>query len=90
MLLVSVPGNQVAPKCGLESMAAGRLHIESFAMKVTLLTRETPNAKTLTNEGISFEAALVRRCHGLSTVVFEIQKRGSVSQVESRQTLSRE
>ena len=45
-------------------MAAGRLHIESFAMKVTLLTRETPSAKTLNNEGISFEAALVRRCRG--------------------------
>ena len=59
-------------------------------MRVTPLTRETRNAKTLANVGISAETALVRRRQGSSTLVIQLQQRGSVSQVESRNRFARE
>lgn len=59
-------------------------------MRVTPLTHETRNAKTLANVGISAETALVRRRQGSSTLVLQLQQRGSVSQVESRRRFARE
>ena len=58
-------------------------------MKVTLLTRETPNAKMLTNVGTSKASGVVPR-RLVVNQVFQKPLRGSVSQVESRQALPRE
>ena len=58
-------------------------------MRVTPLTRETPNAKILTNVGISTASGVVPRRLVVNQI---IQKplRGSVSQVENRKALPRE
>ena len=51
-----VPRKSPGTACQVESRTAWRPHLESFAMRVTPLTHETPKMKILTNVGIAVEA----------------------------------